>query len=308
MDARLQPIIAAFKKRLREENICCSREKEINYGYQIICTDGKIEGTINFYYGKKGLSVVFQGKDESFKKRLSAAVYGTALQDDEPCRTDDVHPAGISSWIGCDEAGKGDVFGPLVAAACLITAEEEKQLRSLGVCDSKLLNDAAAVKTGRKIRDLLADRCIVTVIMPQEYNDRYEQLRREKKNLNHLLGLLHGRNIEVLLSKYECPCIIVDKFGKEEYVLAALSEKAKKRQIIQVPKGERDIAVAAASVAARQAFIEAMASLASAYGIAFPKGAYAGISDAISEFRSRYGDEKLACVGKLHFRNFDFLR
>ena len=310
MDAKLQPIVEEFKRKLTAANICCAKEKDINYGHQVVCTKGTAEGTVNFYYGKKGLSVVVQGKDSELKQAITALAAGEkkAVAAVPQSGEKGLHPQGISCWMGCDESGKGDVFGPLVAAACLITADEELRLRRLGVCDSKMLTDDTIARLAAEIRKMLEDRCVVSVLMPQEYNIRYEAFKRKRKNLNHLLGSIHGHNIRVLLSKYECPCIIVDKFGKEEYVLAELQDEAASHQIIQVTKGERDTAVAAASILARQAFVDAMTSLAQRYGMTFPKGAYMGIASAIAAFRKTYGDDALSCVGKLNFKNFDFLR
>ena len=87
-----------------------------------------------------------QGKDGALKQTLTALATGerAALPAAAPQGgSAGLHPQGISCWMGCDESGKGDVFGPLVAAACLIQADEEAPLRRLGVCDSKMLTDDA---------------------------------------------------------------------------------------------------------------------------------------------------------------------
>ena len=311
MDNIVQKRVSQLKKKLDEANIRCTREKDINYGHQIHCIRGNDELTINIYHGKKGFSVVIQGKESPLKHLVETLVNGGSRTDkktasDMPMAG--LHPAGIPCWMGCDESGKGDVFGPLVGAACLITKEEETKLRSLGVCDSKMLTDAKITVLAAQIQPMLGERCMTTVFMPREYNERYNNLKRIHKNLNHLLGSLHGENICRLLSKYECPCIIVDKFGKEDYVLQAVGSIAASHQIIQVPKGERDTAVAAASILARSGFVDAMKTLSSRYEMTFPKGAYLGISQTIQAFCKSYGTQALAEVGKLNFKNFDFLR
>lgn len=311
MDNLLQKRVVQFKNALAEAGICCSREKDINYGHQLHCADGSHEATVNIYHGKKGFSVVVQGKESPFKHTVEALAQGVPVpkeRDVSGAVMDGLHPAGIPCWIGCDESGKGDVFGPLAGAACLITKEEEGKLQNLGVCDSKMLTDTKIAALAKAIREMLGDRCVTTVLMPKEYNVQYSSLKKQHKNLNHLLGRLHGENICRLLSKYECPCIIVDKFGKEEYVLQALGSIAASHQVIQVPKGERDTAVAAASILARNGFVEAMKTLSARYDMPFPKGAYLGISQTIQAFCSAYGSEALAEVGKLNFKNFDFLR
>lgn len=313
MDKALQERVAQLKKALEAEAIQCIREKAINYGHQLHCGSGSDRATVNIYHGKKGFSVVIQGKKSLLTQRIEALTKGNPVPDKavsagSQTAMDGLHPAGIPCWMGCDESGKGDVFGPLVGAACLITKEEEGKLRELGVCDSKMLTDAKIAVLAKQIRDMLGERCRTTVLMPHEYNEQYNSLKKQHKNLNHLLGRLHGENICCLLSKYECPCIIVDKFGNEEYVLQALGRIAASHQIIQVTKGERDTAVAAASILARHGFVDAMKALSARYGMSFPKGAYLGIFSAIQAFDRAYGHEALAEVGKLNFKNFDFLR
>ncbi|WP_301859477.1 ribonuclease HIII [uncultured Megasphaera sp.] len=317
MDIRLQQAIERIKHNLTDGGLRCIREKAINYGYQLVCAQGDATATVNIYYGKKGLSVVVQGKDGAVKQKAAALAAGTKAvaaspgkKISSPVQTeeDQIRPDGITAWMGCDESGKGDVFGPLAGAACLLHTDEEQELRSLGVCDSKALTDSVIADLAAQIKKRLGSRCITTVYMPEEYNARYEALKQQKKNLNHLLGGLHGYNIRTLLSKHECPCIIVDKFGKPEYVLNELGNVPASHQVIQVPRGERDTAVAAASILARQAFVDGMAALESRYGMSFPKGAYLGVAAAIRQFRSHFGDAELRGAGKLNFKNFDFLR
>lgn len=316
MDNILTNKVNAVKAALADASIDCLKEKKINYGYQLVCGSGDTV-TINIYHGKKGLSIVIQGKDTDLKKQVSALANGESgsvmpASLHSGGRTSEntilLHPEGISAWMGCDESGKGDVFGPLCAAACTITNDEQQELRKIGVCDSKMLDDKHIAKLATAIKILLKDRCIVRVMMPCEYNQLYDTMKMKHQNLNHLLGSVHAQNIRVLLSKHDCPCIIVDKFGKDEYVLAGLKDIVSTHQIIQVTKGERDIAVAAASILARQAFVQAMEELSRTYDMTFPKGAWLGIKTAIHEFSCRYGEEQLNHVGKLNFKNFDFLR
>lgn len=56
------------------------------------------------------------------------------------------------SWIGLDESGKGDYFGPLVVAAVCLTPVLATSLRDLGVRDSKKVSDSKVMKLDSEIR------------------------------------------------------------------------------------------------------------------------------------------------------------
>ena len=311
MDTILDKYVKTFKKALAAEQIECIQEKSINYGYHMVCAAQGEQIKANLYHGKKGLSTVIQGKEGPLKVRLEAIAagkQGCQVNTEAVVPSAIPLPAGTETWMGCDESGKGDVFGPLCCAACIVTQQEAIRLQQAGVCDSKNLTDQKILKLAVFIRKILEDRCVVRTVMPGTYNQLYAEYKSKRQNLNHLLGGVHAGNIRVLLSKYKCPCIIVDKFGKEEYVLSQLDGLVKDHTIIQVTKGERDIAVAAASILAREAFVKAMDSLEQKFSMTFPKGAYAGIPETIALMIERYGEGQLAEVGKLNFKNFDFLQ
>jgi ribonuclease HIII len=55
----------------------------------------------------------------------------------------------LTSWIGTDESGKGDYFGPLVIAGVLVTLEAQKDLLALGIGNTNtLLNKSISWLSG----------------------------------------------------------------------------------------------------------------------------------------------------------------
>ncbi len=167
---------------------------------------------------------------------------------------------------GSDESGKGDYFGPLVVACCYCDPELGKQMRELGARDCKQMSDAAVLAVGSKLRQLLGPERYATVkIGPAAYNRLYAKIR----NINRLLAWAHGTCIEELLEKQPaCPKVVVDKFAPTDAVINhALKERGKKIVVDQHHRAESDsIAVAAASVIAREVFLRAIAAMATEEG------------------------------------------
>lgn len=207
--------------------------------------------------------------------------------------------------IGTDEAGKGDYFGPLVSAAVFLTPELATQLRDLGVRDSKRMTDKSVRSMAARLRRLLDGRYAVTAIRPKRYNELYREMRAEGKNLNTLLAWGHARSIEDLLGKGVRPAFaVVDQFADARYIEQKILADTRQSglEIKQFPKAEADIAVAAASILARDRFLEWLEQESARLGVRLPKGASQQVVDTARQIVERYGRERLGEVAKLSFK------
>lgn len=206
-------------------------------------------------------------------------------------------------WIGTDESGKGDYFGPLVSAAVYVDDQILERLAALGVRDSKLLSDKKARELAEHIRNLCKGRYSEVVITPEQYNRLYEDFQKEGKTLNHLLAWGHYRALENLLPVVECENIIVDQFANEHYLRSRLFAKNPKRELnlIQMPRAEVNLAVAAASILARDRFLTWLENMSRKYG-PLPKGASAEVVQIARAIVARRGKEELRLIAKLHFK------
>lgn len=204
--------------------------------------------------------------------------------------------------IGTDESGKGDYFGPMVVAAVLVDAPTKPKLEALGVKDSKLLSDKRCHELAARIREICRGKYEEVEIPPERYNELYENFRKEGKNLNHLLAWGHARAIESLLERFSCTHAVADQFGDERYIRSKLMEKGKQLQLIQVPKGERYLAVAAASILTRDKFLARLEKFSQEYGIELPKGASEAVVTAAKQIIEKKGLEELRKVAKLHHK------
>lgn len=204
--------------------------------------------------------------------------------------------------VGTDESGKGDYFGPLVVGGVMMEAATREQLAALGIRDSKKLGDARCRELAAGIRRICVDRYREVIIPPARYNTLYEEFRREGRNLNHLLAWAHARAIESLLAGVPCKLAVADQFGNENYIRSRLMNKGREIELIQEHRGERYLAVAAASILARDRFLEYLERLSKEAGLPLPKGAGPPVVTAARKYVERHGVDKLPEVAKMHYK------
>ena len=206
-----------------------------------------------------------------------------------------------TAWVGTDEAGKGDYFGPLVAAGVYVNPEIREQLHELAVRDSKTISDSRIRKLAQEIRMRLGYYTSSVEVTPLRYNALYTSFAEHGQNLNHLLAWLHAKVIQNLLNRVDCRYILVDRFANDEVLASQLRRVGLKVEVVQVPKAESDIAVAAASIIAREVFLRRLDQLSEQYRIKLPKGA-SHVIEAGRQFVDLHGREALRHVAKMHFK------
>jgi ribonuclease HIII len=285
--------------------------REIDYGIQFTISTKLESGLLRVFQNKKGILKIdpSQIKSEEILTFISAAnssllggPQNPLLQkaDALPMEFDFKYPV-----IGTDESGKGDYFGPLVIAGTLVDQESETRLTAAGVRDSKQISDSSIVIIANEIRRILPKQNYSIVsIGPEKYNELYATI----KNLNRLLAWGHARAIENILANNECANAIADQFGDESFIQKALLERGKKIRLIQRPKAEQFIAVAAASVLAREGFLNRLSDLGKTLGIELLKGASPQVEDMARQIIKTNGFDALSKYAKIHFKTTDRLR
>lgn len=202
---------------------------------------------------------------------------------------------------GIDESGKGDFFGPLAVACVFVESKSAADdLERLGVKDSKLIkSDAKIAELAPKIAAAVHGKYGVVVVGPEAYNRLY----RSFGNLNRLLAWEHARALENMLEKApECRSAISDQFANKRLVLDALMKNGRNIRLEQFTKGERDVAVAAASILARAEFVRKLKALEESTGAVLPKGAGPQTLEAAKRLFLAGGEELLGKTAKMHFR------
>jgi len=198
--------------------------------------------------------------------------------------------------IGIDESGKGDFFGPLVVAGVYVDTQEKMQkLKEIGVKDSKNINDKKIKVIANRIKSICDHEVIA--ISPRRYNELWKTMI----NLNEVLAWSHAQSMEKLLGRNSsCDMAISDQFAGKEILLNKLKEKGKKIELLQRPKAEENIAVASASILARDKFIDSLNIMEKTYRQNFSKGASNTVISEAVQFLKKGGN--LRDVSKTHFK------
>jgi len=257
---------------------------------------------VNVAVYEKGPKVLVQGKgtEDFVKFCLEPEILGAAKLGYE----EELHPEAYAPHFGIDESGKGDFFGPLVVAGVYVDKEIARALLAAGVTDSKKIGSDARIRAlANVIKTTPGVAHNVVLIGPEAYNRLYLKMG----NLNRLLGWGHARVIENLLAaRPDCPRALSDQFANPSVIQRQLLEKGRAIQFDQRTKAESDPAVAAASILAREKFIDWLADAGAQHGLgrALPRGVSSEVKSAARQLVAAHDGSGgiLRAVAKTHFR------
>jgi len=207
------------------------------------------------------------------------------------------------SIIGSDEVGTGDFFGPITVCAAYVRQDQLHLLKELGVQDSKNLNDDKISSIAKQIIQFLPYSLLIL------HNEKYNSMQQSGMSQGKLKALLHNQAIGNLLEKIspEKPeLILIDQFAKPEvYYNYLKGQKDVQRENVYFSTKAESIhlAVAAASIIARHAFVQHFESLSKMAGFKIPKGAGSQVDVAAARLIKEKGTEVLPSFVKLHFAN-----
>ena len=206
------------------------------------------------------------------------------------------------SSIGSDEVGTGDYFGPIVVTSCYVSKEDIPFLESLGIRDSKKIDDSKILKIAPLIAKKIKYKSII--LSNKEYNEKYNG---NTNNINKIKAIMHNKVLWKMVHeeqlKYDY--IIVDEFAREAryYEYIKESNEIQKGITFMTKAEDKNLAVACASVISRYIFIKEFDKICDQLHIPLPKGAGPTVDDIGREIIEKFGKEKLESIAKLNFRN-----
>lgn len=207
--------------------------------------------------------------------------------------------------IGVDESGKGDFFGPMCVAGVYVNEAVVTAWQEAGVRDSKnISSDKRISELARLIKE--TPDCVTTVVPIG--NEAYNRLYAKMRSVNNVLAWGHARVIENLMGqrhRMNPPPVraISDQFAASKSVVTkALMAMGRELELVQRHKAEEDLAVAAASILARDEFVKRLAALGKSFNVELPKGAGANVDVVAKKIFTELGVAALEKTAKLHFR------
>lgn len=252
--------------------------------------------------GYKSGKILFQGagaereanrwSSESLKPKVSSA-------------KGDTLPPGFSqtSVIGSDETGTGDFFGPMTVAACFVSSDQIELIQELGVKDSKMLTDPLMRKIAPDLKEVLT-YSILTL-----GNEKYNKVQAQGWSQGKIKALLHNQALKHVLNKMtpqKPDYILIDQFAERGiyYNHIKMEKDIIRENVLFSTKAEQlHVAVAAASILARVAFLEEMDRLSLDAGVTLPKGAGSKVDEVAAKIVLAKGEEYLSSLTKKHFAN-----
>lgn len=286
--------ISDIKSLLQSEGIHSTDISEKEYNFEISVSLNNSKFKIQVYFGKKGLKTVIQGDSNSqYYTELQNLIFEQHVLSFSKTNLNEP-----DSYIGSDECGKGDFFGPLVTAAVYVDEITKEKLKQIGVRDSKDLSEAQIADLSSKIKKHIGDNFEIVKINPAKYNQLYEKFN----NLNKLLNWAHSKAVDSILQRTNCKTVITDKFSNAD-LTAASNINHTDVEFLQEHRAEKYVGVAAASILARNEFnlwfIQQKKS-----GYNFPKGASDAVSDAALLLSKKIPANKMGDFVKIHFKTF----
>ncbi|MBU5689026.1 MAG: ribonuclease HII [Candidatus Aenigmarchaeota archaeon] len=150
--------------------------------------------------------------------------------------------------MGIDEAGRGAVIGPLVVCGLMIDESKEKELKKIGVKDSKELTPEKREELAEKI-DQIADNIVVLHVSACNI----DSMRKSGINLNQIEAMKMADAINMLLPEkviIDSPSYNSGKF--KDFLFSKLNEDAKKAKFVFENYADKNYpVVSAASIIAK---------------------------------------------------------
>ena len=293
-------VVIKVNDEIKEKMIEYYKDKKRDKVIPYVVFQAQEEDTVITLY--ESGKCMFQGTSAD----VDAAMWGVALENtkekQEENKKKDEKYYNCNS-VGSDEVGTGDYFGPIIVTATYVTKEDIPFLESLGVTDSKKIDDTKILKIAPEIAKKIKYRSVI--LNNKEYNEKYTK----DINMNRIKSIMHNKALSQLIQeeKPKYDYIIIDEFAREQRYYEYLNGIPNiQRGITFMTKAEeKNLAVACGSIISRYLFLKEFDKICDEIHIPLPKGAGKDVDTIGEEVVEKYGKEKLNDIAKVNFKNTD---
>ena len=207
------------------------------------------------------------------------------------------------NYIGSDEVGNGSYFGGIITASVYIKDQKDVDfLLDLGVRDSKKLSDKKIKEMAPQIKDYLEHS--ISAAIPQQYN----QAIASGLNIKEIMAVLHNDALSKLKDA-DPEFVMIDQFAPLATYRKYLSNKEiayDDRLRVEIKADGKYLAVAAASILARDAFLTQIDTMSDYLKMPLKQGVTAKSKEQIAQLMKMQID--LTHYGKIDFKTTEEVR
>lgn len=168
--------------------------------------------------------------------------------------------------LGCDDAGRGPVIGPMILAGCLINKKTEAELKKQGVKDSKQLTQ----KRREFLERIIKEKAIafeIIKISPSEIDNTSESGTKlnelEAINFANIINKLN-KGVDLIKVIVDCPSPTISRW--QDFLKAKIKDLSNLEVSCEHKADNNHISVAAASILAKSEREREMDKLKEKYG------------------------------------------
>lgn len=200
----------------------------------------------------------------------------------EPTEPEHEHESEPINYIGSDEVGNGSYFGGIVTASVFVRDQADVDfLLELGVRDSKKISDKKIRAMAPQIKDRL--EYAVSEAIPAQYN----QAIASGLHIKEIMAILHNDAIGKV-SATNPDFVLIDEFASgskySDYLEASNKTIAYSDRLRFEKKAEsKYLAVAAASILARDAFLTQIDTMSDFLHMPIKQGVTAKVKEQIAQ-------------------------
>lgn len=273
--------------------------KKIDNAYKAFKqTNLKNENLLAFYKTKDLAISVFKNGTLLLQGEESAILnFGKKATSSKP--TKKALSKNLDGYVGMDEVGTGDYFGPVVTCACYVPNVCVDKVKALGANDSKKIDDKQIKVMAKQLKKLvISETCVCQPLVYNKIIDKFD-------NSNIVKAICHNDALTKLTNKLKNQQyqVILDQFVARNHYYKYL-EQAKVKpvyiDVIEMKAESKYLAVACASIIARDAFLTYMDKLSAKAGVKLPRGSVEK-TKLVAAGKQIIKKAKLAEFAKLHF-------